>query len=158
MTALQNLCEYVWGAFSYPSVQENCPFPTAGKLPSHTGALVAILGWVPHTQCFKTGWKHWAEAPCGKPGSFPVKQNELFMNFLVLVTFKFSKSLICHSLPSASSPVVSSTVDEASLGFSQTPCCKDEYGQLFSTPQCWKKLDNLRDLSKSQPQNHDMLC
>lgn len=118
MTALQNLCGYVWGAFSYPSVQEDCPFPTAAKLPSLTGALVASLGWVPRTQWFKTGWKLWPEVPCRKPSSFPVKQNELFINFLVLVTFKFSNGFICRWLPSASSPVVSSTVDEASLGFS----------------------------------------
>lgn len=81
------------------------------------------------------------------------------MNFLVLVTFKFSNGFICRWLPSASSPVVSSTVDEASLGFSHgSLAAMMSVDNFFSTPQCWKNLDNLSDLSKSQPQNHDVLC
>lgn len=79
------------------------------------------------------------------------------MNFLVLVTF--SKSFICHWLPSASSPVVSSAVDEAPLGFSHGPfAAMMSMDNFLAPPQCWKKLENLRNWSKSQPQNHDVLC
>lgn len=129
--------------------------PYCWKTPLHTGALGATLGWVPHTQCFKTGWQLWAEVPCRKPTSFPAKQNELFVNFLVLVTF--SKSSVCYWLPSASSPVVSSTVDEASLGFSHGHFAAVMSLDNFLAPPSAGKSWIIWE-SKSQPQNHDVLC
>lgn len=119
--------------------------------------LGAILGWVPLTQCFQTRRQLWAKVPCRKPRWFPVKQNELSMNFLALVTF--SKGFIWPWLPSASSPVVSSTVGEASLGFSHGPfAAMMSMDNFLAPPSSGKELDNLRDWSKSQPQNHDVLC